>query len=144
MIRGFSSDIRSKPHPQPAITRGEYDSATTSHHPSSRSTTSRPAALVGSAVTLRLPMLTELKNPLESKTPSWNGENPSARPGSARDGHSTFTTSAPSAASAFVGVAPATFHEKSSTLDPDNGLNVMGRVPRKRNRNGAQAWHRQQ
>ena len=103
------------------MTRGEYDSTTMSHQASSASTRAWPASVVGSAVKLRLPMLTELKKPLESNTPSWNGEKPSARPGSARAGHSTFTTSAPSAASTLVAVGPATFHEKSSTLVPGSG-----------------------
>src|ERR1700761_1116089 len=131
MMRGLSSVIRSNVQPQPDITRGEYDSTITSHHARSLSTTARPASVVGSAVKLRLPMLTELKKPLESNTPSWNGENPSARPGSARVGHSTFTTSAPSAARTLVAVGPATFHEKSSTLVPASGLNVMISHPRR-------------
>src|ERR1700761_493837 len=128
MMRGLSSVIRAKVHPQPDMTRGEYDSTITSHQASSLSTTARPASVGGSAVKLRLPRLTELKKPLESNTPSWKGEKPSARPGSARVGHSTLTTSAPRAASTLVAVGPATFHEKSSTLVPASGLNVMSSI----------------
>ena len=47
------------------------------------------------------------------------------RMGSARVGHSTLITSAPSAARTFVDVGPATFQEKSSTLVPASGLNAI-------------------
>src|ERR1700760_937239 len=124
MSRGLSSAIRGKVQPQPDMTRGEYDSTITSHQARSLSMVAWPASVVGSAVKLRLPVLMELKKPLESKAPSGSGAI-AARIGSARVGHSTLITSAPRAASTLVAVGPATFQEKSSTLVPASGLNVI-------------------
>ena len=117
--------MRWKVQPQPAMTRGEYDSTITSHQASSLSMVAWPASVVGSAVKLRLPVLMSLKKPVESKTPSWKAEGVTPRIGSALVGHSTLITSAPSAARTLVDVGPATFQEKSSTLVPASGLNVI-------------------
>ena len=83
MRRGFSSVIRWKVQPSPAMTRGEYDSTITSHQASSLSMIAWPASVVGSAVKLRLPVLMSLKKPVESKTPSWKAEGVTPRIGSA-------------------------------------------------------------
>src|SRR3989475_6492794 len=108
-MRGLSAVRRSQPTPRRSATPGRTFSMTTSPRTASRSTISRPSAVLRSTLIERLPRF-QPKNPGNSRKESPSGD-------------STLTTSAPMSASCIAAYEPAMRSEEhTSELQSQSNL----------------------